>query len=243
MVFGLPILMSMQGVGAEGNPIAQNLIQTTGMAGKLILGVALIRVIAAIVVYIREAPARQAERQRQLEEGEGPEKTQVTVSRYGKCWQLPFCHQAIRDVCPAYLAKRTCWKFGRGCNCDPEMIEMMIRQGARKAGVVSPDKQRIQQEYIRDELEADGAKTRERTIPCSRCPIYNEHQRQKFALLNPFFIVITIVIFVVIFPIVLRAYTLTIVALSEFASRFIIQTGGHTIDAGQWFVHLNTPAV
>ena len=104
------------------------------------------------------------------------------------------------------------------------MIEMMIRQGARKAGVVSPDKQRTQQAYIRDELEADGAPRRERTIPCSRCPIYNEHQRQKFALLNPFFIVVTIVIFVVLFPLVMHAYTGTIVALSAFASRFIIQT-------------------
>jgi hypothetical protein len=243
VAFGLPILMSMQGVGAQGNPIAQNLIQTTGMAGKLIVGVVLIRVIAAIVAYIREAPERQAERQRQLEESEGPQKTQVTLSRYGKCWQLPFCHQAIRDVCPAYVAKKTCWKFGRGCNCDADMIEMMIRQGARKAGAVSPDKQRTQQAYIRDELEVDDAKPRERTIPCSRCAIYNEHQRQKFSLLNPFFIVVTIVLLVILFPVVMKAYTATIVALSHFAETFIIQRGSITIDASQWFRHLDTPAV
>jgi hypothetical protein len=124
------------------------------------------------------------------------------------------------------------------------MIEMMIHQGALKAGVVSPDKQRVQEGYIRDELGADGSRQpRERTIACAKCPIYNEHQRQKFALLNPFFIVVTIVLFVLLFPLVMKAYTATIIGLSHFAEKFIIQRGNVTIDASQWFRHLDTPAV
>jgi len=244
ITFGLPILMSMQGVNAQGNPVADSLLKTTSMAGKLVLLVALIRVIAAIAEYVRDAPARQAERQKQLAADGGPAKAQQSISRYGKCWQLPFCHEAIRRVCPAYDTRKTCWKFGRGCNCDPSMIEMMIRQGARKAGVVSADKQRTQQQYMRAELEADGTTpAHERTIPCTKCPIFNEHQRQKFALANPFFVVVTIVLFAMLFPLVMQVYGVTITGLSHFASQFIIQQPGFEIDPGQWFQHLNTPAV
>jgi len=244
VTFGLPILMSTKGVNPNAG-VARSLLDTTTLAGKLILAVALLRVIVGIVQYIREAPQREAERRLQAEREQlGPKKAQEATSRYGKCWQLPFCHAAIREVCPAYQARKTCWKFGRGCNCDPTMIEMMLRQGALKSGAVGAEQKRTQIEYMREELQASAtAGTTERTIPCSKCPIYNEHQRQKFALVNPFIIVVTIVLFVIAFPVVMRAYGVVLGTLSKFAEKFIIQTGSVQWTAAQWFQNLDTPAV
>ena len=40
------------------------------------------------------------------------------ATMFSPCWKLPYCREVIRKQCPAFLAGKTCWKFGRGCYCD-----------------------------------------------------------------------------------------------------------------------------
>ncbi|MGC8668220.1 MAG: hypothetical protein ACP5VE_08920 [Chthonomonadales bacterium] len=39
-----------------------------------------------------------------------------------KCWQLPYCREAIRKFCPIYLARRRCWRERVGCMCEERVI-------------------------------------------------------------------------------------------------------------------------
>jgi hypothetical protein len=98
------------------------------------------------------------------------------------CWKLPFCRETIRKQCPAFLAKKTCWKFGRGCYCDEEMIGRIIRGEALEV------------------IKAPTRLSRQGKPPCGRCHIYLEHQAFKFKVLSPLAFPATIVLMYFIWP-------------------------------------------
>jgi hypothetical protein len=114
------------------------------------------------------------------------EAAQQRVARdanvFSPCWKLPYCRETIRKQCPAFLAKQTCWKFGRGCYCDEEMISRIIRGESL------------------DVIKAPTRMSKSGKPPCSRCHIYLEHQGHKFKALSPLTLPITALLMWVIWP-------------------------------------------
>jgi hypothetical protein len=96
------------------------------------------------------------------------------ATMFSPCWQLPFCREVIRKQCPAYLAKKRCWKFGRGCYCDEEMISRIVR-GESMNTVSAPTRM-----------------SRQGKPPCGRCYIFLEHQRLKYNVVSPLAIPATV---------------------------------------------------
>ena len=96
------------------------------------------------------------------------------ATMFSPCWKLPFCREVIRKQCPAYLAKKTCWKFGRGCYCDEEMISRIIRGESL------------------DTIKAPTRMSRQGKPPCGRCYIFLEHQGMKYRAFSPLAIPATI---------------------------------------------------
>jgi hypothetical protein len=97
----------------------------------------------------------------------------------GNCWQLPYCRKFVRERCPIFHAKRTCWRERVGCMCEEEVIRNAmenkpIPRDAVLAGNMIPKNFRLtpQQKFER----------------CKTCVIYNEHQRHKYKLLLPIII-------------------------------------------------------
>jgi hypothetical protein len=104
------------------------------------------------------------------------------ATMFSPCWQLPFCREVIRKQCPAYLAKTRCWKFGRGCYCDEEMISRIVRGEAMNT------------------VSAPTRMSRQGKPPCGRCYIFLEHQRLKYNVVSPLAIPATIVAMFVGWP-------------------------------------------
>jgi hypothetical protein len=104
------------------------------------------------------------------------QRTARNANMFSPCWQLPFCREVIRKQCPAYLAKTRCWKFGRGCYCDEEMISRIIRG-----------------ESI-DMIKAPTRMSRQGKPPCGRCYIFLEHQTLKYKMISPLAIPATLII-------------------------------------------------
>jgi hypothetical protein len=104
------------------------------------------------------------------------------ATMFSPCWQLPFCREVIRKQCPAYLAKTRCWKFGRGCYCDEEMISRIVRGEAMNT------------------VSAPTRMSRQGKPPCGRCYIFLEHQRLKYNVVSPLAIPATVVAMVVGWP-------------------------------------------
>ncbi len=98
---------------------------------------------------------------------------------FSPCWKLPYCRDYLLAVCPAYKARKRCWKLKRGCFCDPTMIESLT------SGV--PGAASGQAAYLRAELDARNTilAQRAKRPPCKRCFNYLEHQELKYQALNP----------------------------------------------------------
>ena len=138
-----------------------------------------------LMQWIIELPDRKKQRA-DIGVGRRAEAAQQRIARdanvFSPCWQLPFCREAIRKQCPAFLAKKTCWKFGRGCYCDEEMISRIIK-GESIELIKAPTR-----------LSKTGK------APCGRCHIYLEHQGYKYKMLSPLALPVTGIIMFFFWP-------------------------------------------
>ncbi len=244
LMLGTPFIISSN-LRNPQSPAAEQLNDWGTLAGKLVIVLVALRFAYEIYRYVKEEPARRAARAEREERVafRGEKKPVKRTRLLQHCWEMPFCHERIREICPAYKAHKDCWRFGRGCNCDPKLIESLIRMGGiGSAGPPRTSQQtRTEGEYIRSDLAADLAvDSGERTIPCSKCAIYAEHQRQKFRIVNPIAIIGSIVALAALYKPLTVLYSGLITTMAHLAANF---SYGQTINPEQWFGQLDTPAV
>lgn len=234
MIFGFPLMVAGQ-VRGGAERAAQVITSAGTTTGQLIVVIVGFRILWEIVRFISEAPSRRA----RIAEEEGVEKPKTTIQRpwwrLSRCWEMPFCHEAIRDICPAYKQRKNCWRIGRGCNCDPYLIESLLRRGAGTDSLPEDSS-----EYTRSDLSGARQAGKERTRQCRTCPIFIEHQRQKFRVLNPIVIVATLVGIVFAYPFVRRLYGAFIAFMAKLAERFAF---GTQVPVDAWIKRLDSPAV
>ena len=239
-LLGIPFLISSN-VRSGISPAAQELTNWGTLAGKIIIVLVGVRILYEVYNQVAHGGLKLKEAQPQAGEKAKPgEKGKLkTIWPWTSCWQMAFCHQAIREICPAFKAHKSCWRFGRGCMCDPGLVEQLIHTGGVGASSDSQQRRR-QQEYMRADLQANAPVQRERTILCAQCPIYLEHQRAKFRFVNPIMVIATFVAFFIFYQPLLKLYDLTIRGMANIASQF---TYGSQVDPHYWFEQLNTPTV
>lgn len=236
MVLGFPLMVAGK-VAPAAQSAGEMITRWAGVTGQAMVVIVGIRIVIEIANYIREAPARRA---RIAEEGglEKPKKVIKTSPAYrlSRCWEMPYCHEAIRDLCPAFQKRKNCWRLKQGCNCDPHLIESLLKRGGSTDALPEQGS-----EYIRSDLQSGAREAgTQRTRECRNCPIFNEHQREKFRLLNPIIIAATIVGLVAAYPIMRVLYRQFIAFLATVARRFALS---ETIPVGEWIARFDSPAV
>jgi len=97
------------------------------------------------------------------------------------CWDMEFCRDFVREVCPAWEAHKPCWRVKIGCYCDERTILIAMtaegKDNAYAQGIIKsleldkPAKSQLSQKIKRER--------------CRHCLIYSDHQRQKYRLLSP----------------------------------------------------------
>lgn len=240
-LWGMPFLIAGNLRDASGQ-IGQEIHRwgtTTGIAIILIAG---LRLLYEIKLQLTVGSQRRRQAQKEEVEPVGPKKKATkSMLPWTPCWQMPFCHEAIKEMCPAYKAHKTCWRYDSGCNCDPHLIEGLIRSGGVGGGSRDARTRQTQEAYVRSDLEADAVKLgQKRTIPCAQCAIYNEHQRAKYKFINPLAIIATIVAMIVGFEPLMSLYHGFVTAGTHLVNRFGF---GGDVDAQQWFDYLDSPTM
>lgn len=125
----------------------------------------------------------------QLKIGKGlKEEKDIQNTFMGKCWQLPYCRKFVREVCPIYHAKRTCWKERVGCMCEEEVIRRAMERTA-----VTKDELAAAQYIPRNHRLSESAKAER----CRSCVIYNERQKHKYRLILPLVVALMGALYVV----------------------------------------------
>ena len=235
LVLGFPLMVAGQVSSQSGQAggIITNWSAITGQAMVLIVG---IRILVEIINYVREAPARRARLQEEQGFGKPKKATGRPLHRLSHCWEMPFCHDAIKEMCPAFKNRKNCWRMRQGCNCDPYLIESLLKRGASLTAL--PEQGST---YVRSDLELGANQPGSvRTRECRFCPIFNEHQREKFNLLNPIVIAGTVVGLIAAYPIMRALYARFIAFLAQLAERLVL---GETVAVADWIERFDSPAV
>lgn len=170
------------GGGSVGSPhqVAATVLATIQMAGTVMGGLSLCVLVADIVARVK-ARAREGSKADLLKYGKGvKEEKDIKNVFMGRCWQLPFCRKFVRERCPIYHARRTCWRERVGCMCEEEVIRNAMENKAIPKDMVAAAR------YIpyNNKLPLEAKKER-----CRQCVIYNEHQKHKYKLVLPITVV------------------------------------------------------
>lgn len=186
LYFGLPfgIGLILKQTNASPSQATEIINQKFVTAGQISLCIVLLRFLYAFIRAIPEYRAREAKKANVgfAEKAKSPSQLKSgKPSVFSRCWQLPYCRESVRKACPAFVARKTCWKFKRGCYCDEEMIAMIVRgesslgsgAAAKRAGSANAKANA-------------GAPKKKRKPPCGKCFIYLEHQNLKHRAVGPF---------------------------------------------------------
>lgn len=242
LFLGTPALV-LAHVGSKQNVVADALIAWAAVAGELMLVVVALRVIYHVLLTAGEGRQRKQASTREARTS-GRRKTGIKAPPsekvFARCWEMPFCHESVRELCPAFKAKKTCWRQGRGCNCDADLIDTLVLN--RNTGP-SRGARGVESEYIRAELEADTIRSRsERTIPCTKCPIFSEHQRRKFRVINPILLALTLAALFVFYGPLTKLYSKLAISLAKLASGSLLNPQAAS-NLDYWRHYLDTPAL
>lgn len=181
-----PAGMNRLTMGAlTGVPLYVEIVNEIAFVGLACLPAGAILLIRAMIERIQRCLARRIVAARQWGDEEEQlkihkRKRQIKPRFCEKCWEMAFCREFVRNVCPAWDKKKPCWRVKSGCYCDEATI---LR--AMTAGSVD----NIYARGIVQSLAGDKAKpkpsAKQKRARCRRCMIYAEHQRQKYRVMNP----------------------------------------------------------
>jgi hypothetical protein len=172
MPYYLPAIMGRSSTGDLAAVVLRH-IQFAGLVGGVI---ATLVVVGDIITRVR-LRASEGARAESLKYGKGiREERDIRNVFMGKCWQLPYCRKFVREKCPIYHSRRTCWKERVGCMCEESVIRNAME------GKSIPKDMVAAAQYIPRNSKLTPDQKAER---CRQCVIYNEHQKHKYKLSLP----------------------------------------------------------
>ncbi len=179
MYFGIPAgfdwWASQGALWENGRPaglVAMFTALQNGSYAFMVAGIALVLRNLSTFVNVRKVQSRH-----QLKHKIGDKAEQVRKDvLLGKCWQLPYCVDFIRERCPIYINRASCWRHKIGCMCEERVIinalEINRGPGYKPVSVV--------QIPVNSVLTPKTKRER-----CRNCIIYNHRQHQKYKVLLP----------------------------------------------------------
>lgn len=172
----LPMILGTPAMGNVG-PKALGAIQ---MGGSVFGLIAILSTIADVTSRVK-LRVREGSKADQMKYGKGvKEEKDVQNVFMGKCWQLPFCRKFVRERCPIYHARRTCWKEQVGCMCEEQVIRDAMENKVIPKDMVAAAKFIPRNNKLTPQMKVER---------CKQCVIYNEHQKHKYKLAMPLILI------------------------------------------------------
>lgn len=179
-------------LGSGANQLNTNAVNFLSQSGYPAILVGIILIVADVITRARIRMIEGAKAE-QMKYGKGmKEERDVRDVFMGKCWQLPYCRKFVRERCPIYHTKRTCWKERVGCMCEESVIKTAMEGKTLSKDMVAAAK------FIPQNSKLSAAAKAER---CRQCVIYNEHQKHKYKLFLPIIVVGVAAIYIGLRPV------------------------------------------
>ncbi len=220
LLFHFAVPLGVRALLGDANPLFLPMSGQFFNVGKWLLIIGGLKALVDVAQWLWNLPAQIKAKQTlggAVGFGNPVESKQQKVARQANmmspCWKLPFCREPIRVLCPAFLAKQTCWKFGRGCYCDTEMVGRIVRNEPLEV------------------IKAKDTTQSQQKPPCGRCYIYLEHQTHKFRMISPLVLPGTVVAMLAIWPLYNRLFLQFTSGYTKLFAAFSFSTNGVTPDA------------
>ena len=214
------------GLGVSTRDFGVEAMSSVSVAGIPVAAIGLMAIMLDIAqrMRIRSSVGTRAEH---LKFGQGvkvQEERDIRNVFLGKCWQLPFCRKFIRERCPIYHSKRTCWKERVGCMCEESVIQNAM------AGKVIPKNIVAASKMIPYNRILTPNQKRER---CNVCVIYNEHLKHKYKLALPVTILSLALIYVAFRTSLVASVESMLISADEVFGRMMFSRGNEMSEAAK----------
>jgi hypothetical protein len=185
LFFGMPFLVNnYSGQGALAPKLAKLgdpktlLLTRYGLAGALLMAAGVMDLV--FHGFLALTRTRQKRPKANAEAAQTAAQVKRTQDQFlGPCWNLPFCRDTEKKQCPVRLNKAPCWRGGRGCYCDQNIILALSGGNAFTTS-------RSSAAYLSHGATIARPKTlKEKRAQCLQCPVYLHHQGQKYRLFAP----------------------------------------------------------
>ena len=108
----------------------------------------------------------------------------------GSCWDIQRCTEALRRYCPAWKARKSCWRIKSGCLCEGHTW-----QRPETAPGQAPEGNAAAQVMPRKVILSNADKK----LRCRECSIYAEHQQQKYRIASVLVFPLTAVVLYLVY--------------------------------------------
>jgi len=183
---GLPYLIQMVYGWTSHNPTPASTSVLSGLAGLWwLFGVpGGIFILVDLVRRFQSASETASIQRAKLKYGASIEKQTSSKQRQvflGRCWELPYCRDHVRQKCPIYIRRKgPCWWYKEGCMCEQRIVlQAVISDDWKKNPVTDPSAMDLKLKSLPPKTVLTPGQKIER---CRNCVIFNEHQRQKYSL-------------------------------------------------------------
>jgi len=190
--FGVP--MAFASMGGEPSVAMRMTVARFPVAALAPALIAVILVVRDLIVRLIRSLDRQSKVASDLQFGNDAKREDrpVRMSLIGKCWEGAYCRDYIRTHCPIFKAKDTCWQRRRGCYCDEEIVNTATKKSRGTVLEMAPNEaQNYANSTPKKVVFLSDAQKVER---CRNCIIYNEHQREKYKILLPVVMLLSVLL-------------------------------------------------
>lgn len=202
LYFGVPFGMQYLLIDTGPNQATDIVINSFSSLAILLFGAGFLRSAIAFIHRLIHGPPVEVRRERAGKLVVKPKERRIRLrpTMFSPCWKLPFCSESMREICPIFTERRPCWRIGRGCQCDPLLIETLL--GGMAATPVEGGGALISLSEMEPVERVEQIRRRWRRkpaakAPCDRCTIFLYHQQLKHQTLSPLVIVAVPLIFYV----------------------------------------------
>lgn len=194
-------------------------------------------VVPGLVLIVRDAILRiwngmSKQRVREMRWGDEAElsRKHTKPKFYGKCWDMEYCREFVRKVCPAWKQRKPCWRVKVGCYCDEKTILSAL---ANQGDANNKSFQGIMDSLGLHKTQGIKISAKVKRARCRRCGIYAEHQRQKYQLLSPMVFPVVALIFITYYDLISKYVWHSLAATDRFVAFLAYRTlSNYSFDQG-----------
>lgn len=185
LLFFAPVWAPMI-IGEGSNATVEKALGGIQTAGTIMGAVAAATLVIDVVGKSRQR-LKVGVKADQLKYGKGVQEEKDRNNVFlGKCWQLPYCRKFVRERCPIYHSRRTCWRERVGCMCEEEVIRKAMENRPIPKDKVLDGSNIPRNHRLNEKQKAER---------CRNCIIYNEHQRHKYKAVVPAVVAVFAVVY------------------------------------------------